>query len=70
MWWIVHRLDDVNAALTELAESYPKEEIGHEAYHLYEQFRPSVPQGKPGWGRKGHLELDRLLELKKVKDEA
>ena len=29
----------------------------------YEQFRPSVPQGQAGWGRKGLLELDKLHEL-------
>lgn len=50
--------------MRQLAEAFPKEEIGGEAYRLYEEFRPTVPQGKQGWGRKGRLELDRLLELR------
>lgn len=50
--------------MKELAEAYPAGEIGRDAYHLYEQFRPNVAAGKQGWGRKGRLEFDRLLELK------
>ena len=29
------------------------------AFHMYEKFRPSVPKGQPGWGRKGHLDLEK-----------
>ena len=57
------RLQDAEAALTQLAETYSSDDIGREAYRLYEQFRPSVPQGQAGWGKKGLLELDRLKEL-------
>ena len=57
------RLDDAKQALQSLAASLGKEDIGGQAYHLYEQFRPQVPQGQAGWGKKGQLELDRIQEL-------
>ena len=57
------RLDDAKQALQGLAASFAKEDIGSQAYHLYEQFRPQVPQGQAGWGKKGQLELDRIQEL-------
>lgn len=59
------RLPDVEGVLKELADSFSPDEIGDEAYHLYEQFRPNVVPGQQGWGRKGRLEFDRILELKK-----
>ena len=58
------RLKDVEDVLTELASTFSAEEIGDEAYHLYEEFRPNVVQGQQGWGRKARLEFDRILELK------
>ena len=57
------RLPDAEHGLKQLAESFSAEEIGGEAYRLYERFRPNVPQGQQGWGKKGLLELDRLAEL-------
>ena len=51
--------------MKELADSFTEDQIGDEAYHLYEEFRPTVAQGKAGWGSKGRLEFDRLRELKK-----
>lgn len=50
--------------MKELADSLSSEEIGSSAYHLYEQFRPSVVQGQQGWGKKGRLEFAQILELK------
>lgn len=58
------RLEDAETALQQLAESFEPDEIGGEAYRLYEHFRPSVPQGQQGWGRKGLLELEKLQELR------
>lgn len=51
--------------MKQLADSFSTEEIGDEAYHLYEQFRPNVVSGQQGWGKKGRLDLDGILDLKK-----
>lgn len=32
-------------------------ELDKKAFHMYEEFRPSVAGGQQGWGRKGKLEL-------------
>lgn len=60
----MHRLSDTEEVMKELAESFTADQIGGEAYRLYEQFRPSVAHGKAGWGKKGRLEFDQMLELK------
>lgn len=55
----------VKKAMTQLASSYKdQDELDGDAYSLYEQFRPAVPAGKKGWGRKGILDLDYVLSLK------
>lgn len=54
-------------AMEALAAAYPEEEVGKKAYHLYERFRPTVPQGKKGWGGKGELDLD-LISNKMVQE--
>ena len=56
-------LPDVRAAMTALAKSLPKEALAERAYGLYEAFRPSVPAGERGWGKKGELDLDTLRAL-------
>ena len=38
------------------------EELNAQAFHHYETFRPTVPKGQKGWGRKG------VLSLQTVKD--
>jgi hypothetical protein len=58
-------LATVRAAMQKLAKSYTPVELSTEAYPLYERFRPSIPEGKKGWGAKGILDLDRLSRLKK-----
>ena len=35
-------------------------ELSGRAFGMYEKFRPSVPRGKRGWGRKGELNLAEL----------
>ena len=47
-----------------LAASYPEERLDVEAYGLYEQFRPKVEKGKPGWGAQGELDLNKVLALR------
>jgi hypothetical protein len=55
--------EDAMAAFKDLAESYEAQELGHQAYKLYESFRPSVQHGQGGWGQKGLLDLGVLHQL-------
>ena len=50
-------LPAVRAAMVTLAKSRRPEALADEAFHLYEKFRPSVPEGEAGWGAKGSLSL-------------
>jgi hypothetical protein len=58
-----HELDDVKAAMEALAKAYPPDQLAAQAYSLYEQFRPDVPEGKKGWGAIGQLDLDAIRSL-------
>jgi hypothetical protein len=58
-------LADVQAAMEDLAQAYPPEELAARAYALYERFRPDVPEGKRGWGAAGPLDLDVIRALAK-----
>lgn len=50
----------------DLAESYADaDELAHEAYNLYSKFRPQIPEGQAGWGKKGLLDLQQIKELHK-----
>lgn len=42
--------------------SEQKEELDAQAFHHYEVFRPTVPKGQKGWGRKGILNLQTVKE--------
>ncbi|GAB1731811.1 hypothetical protein NU195Hw_g7251t1 [Hortaea werneckii] len=35
-------------------------ELDREAFKMYEEFRPTVPSGQKGWGRKGQLNLENV----------
>ncbi|GAB1741485.1 hypothetical protein NU219Hw_g6715t1 [Hortaea werneckii] len=35
-------------------------ELDREAFKMYEEFRPTVPPGQMGWGRKGRLNLENV----------
>ncbi|TPX10051.1 uncharacterized protein E0L32_001248 [Thyridium curvatum] len=35
-------------------------ELDKSAFHMYERFRPQVPKGQQGWGRKGELHLSKI----------
>lgn len=65
-------LGDVRLAMEVLAKSYEPEKLAGLAYTLYEEFRPSVPEGERGWGAKGELNLDliRSLGRKSISDGA
>ena len=50
-------------AMMELAGGLEPDELASRAFGLYEQFRPSIPEGVQGWGAKGELDwgLSRKL---------
>src|SRR5262249_16884294 len=52
-------LKAVRSAMRKLAQAYQPRELAHDAYRLYERFRPDIPAGKQGWGAKGDLDLGR-----------
>ena len=55
--------DEVEDAFKTLAKAYPPRRLEQEAYSLYEDFRPSVPEGEKGWGAKGQLDLMHIRSL-------
>ena len=53
-------LPAVRRAMEKLAASLPQEELNRVGFRLYEHFRPDVPAGAGGWGKKGVLDLKRI----------
>jgi hypothetical protein len=60
-------LEAVRKAMTKLARAYKPQELAHNAYRLYEGFRPDIPAGNKGWGAKGDLDLGLIGRLAKEK---
>jgi hypothetical protein len=60
-------LKPVWSAMTKLAKAFKPKELAERAFGLYEQFRPSVPEGVKGWGAKGDLDLGLIKGLIKQK---
>jgi len=58
-------LPEVEAAMRELAKSYPPKRLEEVGFVLYEEFRPEIPEGVKGWGAKGRLDLARIRALAK-----
>jgi len=56
-------LGPVRAAMRDLAKAFLPEQLSTNAFHLYEQFRPAIPEGVRGWGAKGELDIDRIRSL-------
>lgn len=56
------RLGEARAAMEVLAASLPPEELNRIGFRLYERFRPEVPEGTQGWGAKGELRVERIVE--------
>ncbi|MDB6110559.1 MAG: hypothetical protein JWR69_2309 [Pedosphaera sp.] len=52
-------LPEIWKAMKSLANAFEPPELARRAFHLYEQFRPEVPEGA-----RGALDLDRLRELR------
>lgn len=40
-----------------------EEELDKQAFHFYEDFRPSVNSGQKGWGRKGELNVETIQSV-------
>ncbi len=56
-------LDTVRQHLERLAQSVPADKLNDQAFHLYEKFRPEVPEDEKGWGAKGILDLAKIDTL-------
>jgi len=56
-------LEAAQAAMVKLAKAHRPHELAACAFHLYEEFRPSVPEGVKGWGAKGVLDLGKITEM-------
>jgi len=56
-------LPEVQQTMEKLARALPADRLAAEAFHLYERFRPSIPEGVSGWGAKGDLDLGRIRRL-------
>ena len=54
-------LPAVRKGMEALADSLPPEELNRIGFRLYERFRPEVPAGAAGWGKKDVLDL-KLIE--------
>ncbi len=54
----------VRQAMETLAASLPPEELNRVGFRLYEHFRPEVPPGAGGWGKKGALDLKRIASVR------
>jgi hypothetical protein len=56
-------LGAVRSAMDGLAKAFRPEQLGTNAFSLYEKFRPAIPEGVRGWGSKGELDIDRIRSL-------
>lgn len=55
----------VIGALVLLAQSYEPNELNRKGFALYADFRPDVEDGKKGWGKKGEVKCQTILNLRK-----
>ena len=56
-------LGTVRSAMRDLAKAFRPEQLLKNAFRLYEEFRPAIPEGVTGWGAKGNLDIDRIRSL-------
>jgi hypothetical protein len=61
-------LKTVQSSMQKLAKAYTPQELAHDAYPLYERFRPAIPEGVKGWGAMGELDLRLIERLAKEKN--
>jgi hypothetical protein len=53
-------LDEVRQAMDELASRYEPAELNRIGFRLYEKFRPDVPPGNEGWGKRAVLDVEMI----------
>ena len=53
-------LDEVRQAIDELASRYEPAELNRIGFHLYEKFRPAVPYGNEGRGKRAVLDVEMI----------
>jgi hypothetical protein len=53
-------LDEVRQAMDELANRYEPAELNRIGFRLYEKFRPDVPYGNEGWGKRAVLDVETI----------
>jgi hypothetical protein len=49
--------------MRDLAKALRPEELSQQAFRLYEQFRPAIPEDATGWGAKGRLDIGLIRSL-------
>jgi hypothetical protein len=47
--------------MEELAARYDPTELNRIGFKLYEKFRPEIPPGNEGWGKKAELDVGKIL---------
>ena len=56
-------LGTARVAMRELAKAFRPEQLRTNAFSLYEEFRPAIPEGVKGWGAKGKMDIERIRSL-------
>jgi hypothetical protein len=56
-------LGSARSAMRDLAKAFRPEKLRTNAFRLYEEFRPAIPEGVKGWGAKGDLDINRIRSL-------
>src|ERR1700680_494213 len=56
-------LATARSAMHDLAKAFRPEQLMKNAFSLYEEFRPAIPEGVKGWGAKGNLDIDRIRSM-------
>lgn len=51
------------SAMRDLTKAFRPEQLLKNAFGLYEEFRPAIPEGARGCGAKGNLDIDRIRSL-------
>jgi hypothetical protein len=56
-------LGTARSAMCDLAKAFRPEQLSKNAFSLYEEFRPAIPERVKGWVAKGNLDIDRIRSL-------
>jgi hypothetical protein len=56
-------LGSARSAMRDLAKAFRPEQLRTNAFRLYEEFRPAIPEGVKGWGAKGDVDINRIRSL-------